>query len=310
MAANSKISWTDATWNPVRGCTRVSEGCRNCYAEKIAARFSGPGQPYEGLAKRVVVKSGPGQFGNDARWTGVVREVGGDTLTDPLRWKKPRRVFVNSMSDLFHEALSDEAIDRVFAVMALAPRHTFQVLTKRPERMRAYMNDRGHHDKIAASWNWNDHDKRGADNRNAGLWPFPNVWLGTSVEDQATADARIPLLLETPAAVRFVSYEPALRPVDFTRLGHNAVNRNALTGMLDGPGGTTLCRDALPGLDWIIIGAESGPNRRPFQEDWARSARDACQKAGVAFFFKQNHDIFGKKVETPLLDGKRWTEYP
>lgn len=258
MGAKSKIEWTNATWNPLRGCSRISEGCRFCYAEGIAARFSGPGMAYEGLAHRV---------GGEARWTGKVVLVE-DKLTMPLRWKKPRMIFVNSTSDLFHESVPDEWIDRVFAVMALCPQHTFQVLTKRADRMQAYMTARN-----------------GMGNRHAALeMPLPNVWLGVSVEDQATADARIPHLLATPAAKRFVSYEPALGPVDFYY---------ALRGI--GPA-TEVRRGQ---LDWIIVGGESGRGARPFDLQWARDVIAQCKDAGVACFVKQ----LGAKVTGPHPNG-------
>jgi protein gp37 len=244
----TSIEWTDCTWNPVRGCSRVSEGCRNCYAERRAARFSaaplfgisGRKAPFEGFAE--MTPSGP-------RWTGRV-ELIASKLDEPLRWRKPRRVFVNSMSDLFHEALDDDDIDRVFAVMKAASRHTFQVLTKRADRMCRY----GHLTEVV-----------------------PNVWLGVSVEDQKTADERIPLLLETPAAVRFVSYEPALGPVDFRCL---APVDDYHTDALDTPDPS--CR-----LHWVIVGGESGPGARPMHPDWPASLRRQCADAGTAFFFKQ-----------------------
>jgi protein gp37 len=228
------IQWTDATWNPIRGCSRVSEGCRNCYAEVVAARFSGPGQPYEGLARRTST--------GGARWTGKIMFVE-KHLEDPLRWKKPKRIFVNSMSDLFHEGVSDHQLDRIFAVMAKAQRHTFQVLTKRPERMLAYSNA-----------------------RLLGL-PLPNVWLGVSVEDQKAADERIPLLLETPAAVRFLSCEPLLGPVQFP-----------LPCI-----GSRFWGD----LHWVIVGGESGHNARPCDVQWIRDIVNQCKAAGAAAFVKQ-----------------------
>ena len=178
MADNTRIEWTDATWNPLRGCSRVSEGCRHCYAEQVAARFSGPGLKFEGIAHRI---------GGEARWTGKVVLVE-EKLTEPLRWRRPRRIFVNSMSDLFHEELPDDAIDRVFAIMARAPHHTFQILTKRAVRLRAYMSA-------------------------PGRAVLPHVWLGVSVEDQAAAEERIPELLAVPAALRFLSCEPLLGPL-------------------------------------------------------------------------------------------------
>jgi protein gp37 len=243
----AKMEWTEKTWNPIRGCSRVSDGCVNCYAEEIAARFSGPGKPYEGLAKRI---------NHDARWTGKVRFIE-ERLDAPLHWKKPSRIFVNSMSDLFHEKVKDEWIDRIFAVMATACQHTFQVLTKRPARMADYAQAlvdgrRG----LPPVWDEGEQRERHC----AGL--PPNVWLGVSVEDQATADERIPLLLETPAAVRWVSYEPALGPVDFS-------------SWLGG------------GLDWIVVGGESGPGARRFDLAWARQTIAQCRAAGVSVFVKQ-----------------------
>lgn len=256
----TRIEWTDQTWNPIRGCTRVSEGCRHCYAERQAARFAGPGQPFDGY----VTGSGAG-----ARWTGRVELVEAK-LYEPLGWRRPRRVFVNSMSDLFHESLPDECIDRVFAVMALAPQHTFQVLTKRHERMREYMS--GDRYGVVNAAVEIVSDARGdvaglvqRENMDAtGLWPLPNVWLGMSVEDQPTADERMPVLSATPAAVRYVSAEPLLGPVDL---------RPWLV--------------ATPRLDWVIVGGESGPGARPMHPDWVRSLRDQCAEAGVPFFFKQ-----------------------
>lgn len=265
MAQDSPIEWTDKTWNPIRGCTRVSEGCRNCYAEKVAARFSKPGQAYHGLAHFV---------GGEARWTGQLRLVD-EMLTQPLRWLKPSRIFVNSMSDLFHENLSDADIDRVFAVMALAPRHTFQVLTKRADRMRAYVAGIGNGDtdrwhtalqgfitargSFALGEAFEFLTRRG---------PLLNVWLGVSVENQAAANERIPDLLATPAAVRFLSCEPLLGPLD-------------LWLYLDP------MRQFRRHLDWVICGGESGPGKRPSDVAWHRSLRDQCKAAGVAFFEKQ-----------------------
>lgn len=213
MAALTSIEWTDRTWNPVRGCSRVSEGCRHCYAEGIAARFGGSGQPYEGLGAFVDRPGGK----REARWTGAVRLVE-SVLTEPLTWRKPAFVFVNSMSDLFHEGLPDEAIDKVFAVMALAPHLTFQVLTKRPERMREYFRgrDRPNADPMYGLLHGPMMRRVEKTMQTAidATFPLRNVWLGVSIEDQSTADARIPILLDAPAAVRFVSAEPLLGPVN------------------------------------------------------------------------------------------------
>jgi protein gp37 len=288
MADRTAIEWTDATWNPLRGCTRVSEGCKNCYAEIMAARFSKPGQWGHGLATMARVHH-TGKI--DHRWTGKVILVE-DQLDQPLRWTRPRRIFVNSTSDLFHESVPDEWIDRILAVMALAPQHKFQVLTKRPERMRAYLaNDwtPGRFirmtSKVAADWGKELTANYVIDGP-AGLI-LPNVWLGTSIEDQATAAARIPHLLATPAAVRFVSAEPLLGPVDLTEVAHHRPDLRAFViyDALRGYGGFQGNR--MNRLDWVIVGGESGPGARPMHPDWARSLRDQCQAAGVAFFFKQ-----------------------
>lgn len=271
------------SWNPTRGCSRISPGCMNCYAERIAARFSGPGQPYEGLAE--MTPSGP-------RWTGRVRLVE-ERLEDPLRWRKPRRIFVNSMSDLFHERLEDHDRDAIFAVMLLAQQHTFQVLTKRAGEMRAYVQD-GARERIedmllspgnAARRPW-------PRLRGAMPWPLPNVWLGVSVEDQKRADERIPLLLQTPAAVRFISAEPLL--------GHISLDPLRYCG----------------GLDWVIVGGESGPEARWMHRWWVRSLRDQCFSAGVSFYFKQwgeyneHQERVGKKAAGRDLDGRTWDEFP
>lgn len=301
MAQKTDIEWTDNTWNPVRGCSRVSEGCRNCYAEIMAARFSGPGQWGEGLAE--IVRKPDGAI--DHRWTGKLVAAPEHVLLAPLKWKKPRLVFVNSTSDLFHENVPDDLIDRVFAVMALTPHITYQVLTKRPERMLKYMqrrNPNGHHpfmDQAAlmamtGAWNTPALDLR--------VEALPNVWLGVSIEDQATADTRIPYLLETPAAIRFVSAEPLLGGIDLESAWHGETALN-----LECWGDCCWCERGKPplhncrrgrqdnaeiqkgrsGLDWVICGGESGPGARPMHPEWARQLRDQCADAGVQFFFKQ-----------------------
>lgn len=214
MSDGTGIEWTDATWNPIRGCSRVSEGCRNCYAESMANRYSGPGLPYEGLAA-------------NGKWTGEVRVV--EThIEDPLRWKKPRKIFVNSMSDLFHDGLRDEDIAEVFGVMALANQHIFQVLTKRPKRMSKLLNDVMFWARVEGVAQRREHERTGEDPSLslAVHGPLPNVWLGVSVENQASADERIPWLLGTPAAVRFLSCEPLLGPVDLTGWGNDAPARD------------------------------------------------------------------------------------
>ena len=255
MGDKTKIEWTDATWNPVTGCTKVSAGCKFCYAERDFHR------PYPGRA-----------------FTDV--QTHPKRLLQPLRWRRPRRIFVDSMGDLFHEDVPVPFIDQCFAVMALASRHTFQVLTKRPERMRNYF-DLSYVSNLSPA----------AISGYLLEQPYKNVWLGVSVEDQPTADERIPLLLQTKAAVRFVSYEPALGPVDF--------NNIELLKEFDLSRTVSAHVDALTEhddehffnqhakLDWVIAGGESGRNARPSHPDWFRAVRDQCQAAGVPFFFKQ-----------------------
>ena len=263
----SKIEWTDATWNPVTGCTRVSPGCANCYIERTPP-FRKTGRRFE-------------RIGNEST-TGVALHP--DRLDQPLRWRRPRRVFVNSMSDLFHEDVPDSFIDQVFAIMALASTHTFQILTKRPERMWEYFQPPStavlakSPDARVGRLAMELADARGEDIDHPfwdawWAWPLPNVWLGVSVENQVWADQRIPLLVETPAAVRFLSIEPLLKPVDLgpwlTEMGPN-----------DWP---VKSRE----LQWVIIGGESGPKARAFNPDWVREIVYQCQTAGVAVFVKQ-----------------------
>ena len=272
----TKIEWVNgddgslgATWNPIRGCQAVSPGCKNCFAARMAARgLPGLNSPTTGEPFAVMRDSGP-------RWTGKV-ELIESALGLPLRWRKPRRVFVNSMSDLFHESLPDEAIDRVFAVMALCPQHTFMVLTKRPERAVNYFRDAT---DLRSRWFDVLHDVRvfPGDPRRAALgnpsragiaegiykgWrslQLPNVWLGVSVEDRKNKE-RIELLRNTPAALRFLSLEPLLEDL----------------GELD-----------LTGISWCIIGGESGPGARRCDVDWIRKIVWQCQAASIPVFVKQ-----------------------
>lgn len=260
MSAKSGIEWTDATWNPVTGCTKVSQGCKHCYAERDWARMAHL-PAYAGRA-----------------FTDVACHT--DRIGQPLTWKKPRRVFVNSMSDLFHESVPDAFIDKVFAVMAVCPQHTFQVLTKRAIRMVEYVRGlvvRADRLEAAAA-------KIGFSLCRSGemlvALPLPNVHLGVSVEDQATANERIHLLLQTPASVRWISAEPLLAPVDL-RLMQRAygfpkhITRDGrAVGMPQG-------------LHWVVAGGESGKGARPMHPDWARSLRDQCAAAGLPFLFKQ-----------------------
>lgn len=243
----TKIQWTDETWNPTTGCSRVSEGCRNCYIERTPPfRMGGRnlGDPVQLHARR---------------------------LYQPTEWKKPRRVFVNSLSDLFHDDIPEDFIKEVFTVMAIAKRHSFQILTKRPRRMMA----------ILAKWTAEEmydywHAFSG-EPREVQCWPLPNVWMGVSVENQHTADERIPILLQTPAAVRFISAEPLLGPVNLREI--NPFD-DFHTDVLDTP-------DPAYKLNWIIVGGESGPKARPCDLAWIRSIVQQCQAAQVPCFVKQ-----------------------
>lgn len=266
MADKSGIQWTEATWNPVAGCTRASAGCDHCYAVTMTHRLEAMGQSkYAGLT--VLNGRGERHFNGQVRTDEAALEV-------PLRWKKPRRVFVNSMSDLFHRDVPFDFIDEVFAVMALCPQHTFQILTKRPERAEEYFL----HSRDTLG---NKTDERvsmeaediGGERHQPLRWPLPNVWLGTSCEDQAGADDRIPHLLRCPAAVRFLSLEPLLGPIDIGK----ACDPSAfdLEEMLGG------------GPDWVIVGGESGPRARPCNIEWIRDIVRQCKTASVPVFVKQ-----------------------
>ena len=288
------IEWAHSVWNPITGCTKVSEGCRNCYAERMAKRLKG-------------------RFGYPAEDPFRVT-LHHDKLDKPLQWKKPRRIFVCSMGDLFHKDVSFDNILRLLLVIRSTPRHTYIILTKRPERMKLFFNE------------WFSGAEALAD-CSLKIKGIPkNIWLGVSVEDQKTADERIPILLQIPAAVRFVSIEPMLGPVDI-------VNQVAFRKFQEWLKGNT----QYP-LDWIICGGESGPGARPMHPDWVRSIRDQCKEARVKFFFKQwgkwipefqwskiplnlkgkktvrlgNIGFWGvgKKQAGRLMDGKLHDEYP
>lgn len=296
MSDKTGIEWTDATWNPIRGCSRVSEGCRHCYAETVAKRFSRGGQPYEGL------------IGKGGQWNGEIMVVK-HKLDEPCRWTRPRMIFVNSMSDLFHPNVPFEVVAGVFGIMAAASWHTFQVLTKRPERMLEFFkwldthHERQRFDTEVLRRKHPGNDWRpffladmasrilpnGGEGQRVdiqGEWPLSNVWLGVSVEDQATTDERIPRLIETPAAVRWLSIEPLLGSVSFRWMAAWPENIHyPATNPYNG--GTTNHLDGLRRLDWVVVGGESGKGARPMHPDWARTLRDQCKEAGVPFLFKQ-----------------------
>jgi len=313
----TKIEWTDETWNPTTGCTKISAGCAHCYIERTP--------PFRIEKRRFERGTGEHAIGTT---TGVTLHP--DRLSTPLHWRKPRRVFVNSLSDLFHDDVPTAFIHDIFAVMAASSAHTFQILTKRPARMASVLNS----EYFPAGFRQDYGEFE---------WPLPNVWLGVSVEDQEAANLRIPKLLETPAAVRFLSCEPLLGPVDL-RLPE--VYRD-IDGNLDA---------GRRRFEWVIVGGESGPGARPMHPDWARSLCGQCVAAGVPFFFKQwgewspvkpspyyqatknrmSHESFtwtpegkqysptdpdgwwgsttvyrvGKKNAGRVLDGRTWDEFP
>lgn len=265
------IAWTEQTWNPIRGCTRISSGCTRCYAEVVAARFSDPGMAYEGLARRT--SAGP-------RWTGKLKVVE-EHLADPIRWRRPRMIFVNSMSDLFHQSLSIDVIARVYAVMILSPHHTFQVLTKRAARMREVLTDSSFYRRVldaATGFRARWPGLTGIGISDPTKFPPMNVWNGVSVENQPAADQRVPELVATPSSVRWLSIEPQIGPVD-------------LSAFIGGPYVTLPGDQVEPnrnaGIDWVVIGGESGRDPRPFNVEWARSLLAQCRGAGVPVFMKQ-----------------------
>jgi len=301
MGDKTGIEWTDATWNVIYGCSRVSPGCEHCYAESFTHRFAGKGQKFEGLT--VLKKQGPS-------WTGKIM-LSPERLTQPLRWQRPRMIFVNSLSDVFHKDVPFEYIAAMFGVMALAQEHQFQILTKRSARMVEFfewLEQRtsvigGHAkgNKLAYCLMWlkgyNDDHKLGIDipkeilNGEVDLaWPLNNVWMGVSVEDQPRADERIPNLQKVPAAIRFLSMEPLLGAVDD----------------LD-----------LTDIHWVILGGESGPGSRPMAPDWVRGVRDQCIAENVPFFMKQwgQYDEDGIKARSKkdtgcAIDGVDHKEWP
>ena len=264
---STTIAWTDETWNPVTGCTKVSAGCDHCYAETLAERF----------------RDTPGHYFEQ----GFDVQLRPAKLVEPLRWRKPRRVFVNSMSDLFHDAVPDEYIAKVFGVMAAnyewdRPTHVFQLLTKRHARMRSLLSSVPFRFDVAlaaAQRTDEDHADAVHDAIAYHHWPLPNVWVGVSVENQQWADIRIPALLDTPAAVRFLSCEPLVGDVD-------------LVLYLDPFRGVESQGRA---IDWVIAGGESGHGARPMQADWVRSLRDQCADLDTPFFMKQAGTVLARE---------------
>jgi len=277
MPGKSSIEWCDATWNPVTGCTQVSAGCDSCYALRFAERWRGiPGHPYE---------------------QGFDLKLWPERLDLPLRWTKPSRIFVNSMSDLFHAGVPDEFISQVFMTMAEARRHTFQILTKRPQRMLRFLTEIENTRMLPGTGITMTALRAAPGDGVLRPWPLPNVWLGTSVENQDAA-FRLDALVKTPAAVRFVSAEPLIGPLDlgkWLRRPCSSCDGTGHVSFLDGK--TAVCMCGLDGdgkeryyadIDWIIAGGESGSGHRPAEVAWFRSLADQCADAGVPFFMKQD----------------------
>jgi len=280
---DTRIEWCDSVWNPVTGCTPISPGCQNCYAQRFARRLAGRHD-----------------YPKDNPFT-VTLHPG--RAVDPLHWRKPRRIFVCSMSDLFHEKVPFNFIDQIMAVVAISQQHTFMLLTKRPDRMLLYFADPDRRAEIdrwrctGAKYRAKAHSWALPDS----LWPLPNLWVGVTAEDQERADERIPALLWTPAALRFVSVEPMLGPIELSEF-------KPFDGKCycqDDPCG---CRPRLTpncpetGIDWVICGGETGPGARPMDPEWVRSVRDQCRNADVPFFFKSWGDLLPATQVLPAQD--------
>jgi protein gp37 len=298
MSDNSKIEWTGASWPVTAGCDHVSAGCDNCYAAQLTSGRLRHRPEYAGLAEH-------------GKFNGTVRCLP-ERLDWPLHWRKPRRIFVCSMSDLFHESVPDEFIACVFVVMAVTPQHTYQLLTKRHGRMRSLLSSpefQVQYFTAAASRGW---DLEGTP------WPLPNVWLGVSAEDQKWTDIRVPALLDTPAAVRFISAEPLLGPIDLGVTDHRDHDRD-----VDGTGWGHVCLDCSTddedvrwfiydqpsGIDWVIAGGESGPRSRPCELEWLRSLHLQCALAGIPYFCKQLGSVLGRELGAGLKGGD-WSAWP
>lgn len=294
MAGDSSIEWTDSVWNPTVGCTRVSAGCDACYAfalhdRRHAAYLAG------------TFPNAPAQYHKPFSEVQLLP----DRLMVPIRWTKPRRIFVDSMADLFHPAVPTEYVDRVWAAMLLAPHHIFQVLTKRPQRMARYLNDPGLYDRVldaAYAFRVERPTLYDIPISDPARHPAEHIWIGTSVENQDAA-YRIDFLVRAPARIRFLSCEPLIGPLDLSRwLCADGLDCQKAPWLY-----THVCPDNRIG--WVIAGGESGPRHRPFDPGWARLLRDQCQASGVPFFFKQ----FGgrtPKAGGRELDGRTWDEMP
>ncbi len=277
MSDGTQISWSDATWSPVTGCTKTSEGCTFCYIDRTPP-FRMQGRRFDG--------------NHIGATTGV--KLHSDRLGIPMKWRKPRRIFVCSLADLFQDEVPTPFIAEVFAVMSLARQHEFQVLTKRHARLKSLLNSETFWDGVSAA-----RVVRGHDPLPAGTNMLTNAWIGVSTENQKWADIRIPALLGTPAAVRWISAEPLLGPIDLTQIAFGRPQQpdmtiDALNQRYGVPGAWHAPTSAR--LSWVVCGGESGPNARPMHPHWARTLRDQCVEAGVAFHFKQ-HGEWGPTAE-------------
>ena len=295
----TKIQWTQETVSPFVGCTKVSAGCSRCYAEKMAKRLCAMGQE---KYFPVVTPNG---------WNGKTN-FDPSALAKIFKWKTPRMIFMVSMGDLFHEDNDNEDIAMVFAAMFLNQRHTFQVLTKRPERAKEILKSEGFMYSLHAHCNklHNDHIQPLEQelyffDEVKDEWPLKNVWFGVTAENQEMANLRLPSLFHIPAAKRFVSIEPQLGPVDLSAYYFTRQNGDYAFPYLPEEARTKIINL----LDWVICGCESGTNRRPFEFDWAVSLRDQCVRAGVPFFFKQRY-IGSKKISLPTIDNVIWNQIP
>lgn len=310
----TKIPYATDSWNPYVGCTHVSPACDNCWAEDMAARII---RMNPNLKKYLDVTE-------NGAWTGNIG-VDPDEFLKPFTWKKPRRIFVCDMGDVFYIHVPFDLIDKLMSVIALLPQHTFLILTKRPGIMKKYFDT--DKEKLIERWadqtyelgvsdNKDDTDAPACwvNNRLDTEWPMKNLWLGVTCENQNMANYRIPILLHTPASKRFVSYEPALGPIDFTRITTlefcGTKVYHSLHGMsyfqdIDDSSSDTPCNK----LDWIIMGAESGPKRREMNIEWAETVKNQCERHNIPFFFKQKF-IGRKKIEMPILSGKVYDQIP
>lgn len=308
---STKIEWANETWNPIVGCTKVSPGCDHCYAERMATRLRSMSKKWDNAGRNIFHMSAMGQYSevisDDNKWTGKTA-FNNETILKPLRWRNPRRIFVCSMGDLFHESVPLEWIDKVMVIAALMPKHTFMILTKRPERMKDYFFE--DKNKLIERWESACYDIGISDkhddidmppcwvfNRAQDEWPLKNLWLGVTTENQEQADKRIPILLQIPAAKRFISVEPMLGPIDLTDIQIGNQLANVLSGVGD-------ISPLMHTIDWVICGGESGPRARPMHPHWVRLLRDLCYVTKARFTFKQWGEWIQLDKKHAMIEGE------